>query len=190
MSEGEVAAKPAKASSSEIAAIKQQIKKQRESLKDLGKAIFTALEAHKDGGTIAASDFANRGKFSVVARRTLKGHFSKVFGVQWSGDAQKLVSAAQDGFMIVWNPLTCNKNITIPLKSTWIMMCAIEPLEGEVRRSRVRAARAHHPRARFFLAPIIFAVGRGEAGRGNHALAPALRPPHSGKSQALTLAAV
>ena len=136
MSEGEVAAKPAKASSSEIAAIKQQIKKQRESLKDLGKAIFTALEAHKDGGTIAASDFANRGKFSVVARRTLKGHFSKVFGVQWSGDAQKLVSAAQDGFMIVWNPLTCNKNITIPLKSTWIMMCAIEPQEGEVRRSR------------------------------------------------------
>ena len=47
MSEGEVAAKPAKASSSEIAAIKQQIKKQRESLKDLGSS---KLKSDRKGG--------------------------------------------------------------------------------------------------------------------------------------------
>ena len=75
-----------------------------------------------------------RGTRTLSARR--EGHFSKVFGVQWSEGGDKLVSAAQDGFMIVWNPLTGNKNITIPLKSTWIMMCAIEPQEGEVRRLR------------------------------------------------------
>ena len=183
MSEGEVAAKPAKASSSEIAAIKQQIKKQRESLKDLGKAIFTALESHKDGGSIkCSSDFANRSRFSVTARRTLKGHFSKVFGVQWSGDAQKLVSAAQDGFMIVWNPLTCNKNITIPLKSTWIMMCAIEPLEGEVRRSRACELRARTIRARgSFSRPSSSPWDEGKRGEGTTRSRPRSARPTPGR---------
>ncbi|ETO16026.1 guanine nucleotide-binding protein beta subunit [Reticulomyxa filosa] len=34
-------------------------------------------------------------------RRTLKGHFGKIYGLAWSGDGAHIVSASQDGKIIV-----------------------------------------------------------------------------------------
>lgn len=63
--------------------------------------------------------------FLPVCRKTLKGHFGKVYAMQWSpADPNQLVSAAQDGKLIVWNALTTNKVHMIPLRSSWVMTCA------------------------------------------------------------------
>ena len=36
-------------------------------------------------------------------RRTLKGHLAKVYSLQWADDSRNLVSASQDGKLIVWD---------------------------------------------------------------------------------------
>jgi guanine nucleotide-binding protein G(I)/G(S)/G(T) subunit beta-1 len=59
-------------------------------------------------------------------RRTLKGHFGKVYAMHWAGDSQTLISASQDGKLIIWNAHTTNKIQVIPLRSSWVMTCAFE----------------------------------------------------------------
>lgn len=55
-------------------------------------------------------------------RRTLKGHLSKIYAMQWAADAHHLVSASQDGKLLVWDGLTTNKLHAIPLRSTWFVV--------------------------------------------------------------------
>jgi guanine nucleotide-binding protein G(I)/G(S)/G(T) subunit beta-1 len=42
-----------------------------------------------------------------------------------------LVSASQDGKLIIWNGFTTNKAYAIPLRSSWVMTCAYSP-SGEM----------------------------------------------------------
>jgi len=63
-------------------------------------------------------------------RRTLKGHLAKIYSMHWSGDAVHLVSASQDGRLLVWDALTTNKTHAIPLRSSWVMTCAYSPGDG------------------------------------------------------------
>lgn len=65
-------------------------------------------------------------------RRTLKGHFGKVYAMHWAGDSQSLVSASQDGKLIIWNAYTTNKLQAIPLRSSWVMTCAFEQSRGQL----------------------------------------------------------
>jgi len=60
-------------------------------------------------------------------RRILQGHKGKIYGVQWSKDNRNIVSAGQDGNMIIWNAFTTNKVQAIPLKATFVMTCAYSP---------------------------------------------------------------
>jgi len=60
-------------------------------------------------------------------RRILKGHFGKIYAVHWSKDSRHLVSASQDGKLIIWNAFTTNKVHAIPLRSSWVMTCAYSP---------------------------------------------------------------
>lgn len=63
----------------------------------------------------------------LKVRRTLKGHFGKVYAMHWAGQASgNLVSASQDGKLIIWNASTTNKVQAIPLRSSWVMTCAFE----------------------------------------------------------------
>lgn len=61
-----------------------------------------------------------------IVRRVLKGHFGKVYAMHWAGEATQLVSASQDGKLIIWNARTTNKILAIPLRSSWVMTCAFE----------------------------------------------------------------
>jgi len=47
--------------------------------------------------------------------------------LHWAMDSQHLVSASQDGKLIVWNGYTTNKVHAIPLRSSWVMTCAYSP---------------------------------------------------------------
>jgi len=69
-------------------------------------------------------------KLAIKNRRVLKGHFAKIYAMHWAEGAQasrNLVSASQDGKLIVWNALTTNKVNAIPLRSSWVMTCGFAP---------------------------------------------------------------
>ena len=63
----------------------------------------------------------------MKARRTLKGHLAKIYAMHWAQDKRHLVSASQDGKLIVWDAYTTNKVAAIPLRSSWVMTCAYAP---------------------------------------------------------------
>lgn len=73
-------------------------------------------------------------------QKDLKGHFGKVYAMHWGNSShsqsvalnEMLVSASQDGKLIVWNAITQNKLHAIPLRSSWVMTCAFEPTQGEL----------------------------------------------------------
>jgi len=69
-------------------------------------------------------------KLGIKPRKVLKGHFAKIYAMHWAEDARQLVSASQDGKLIVWNALTMNKVHAIPLRSSWVMTCAYSPEPG------------------------------------------------------------
>ncbi|CAO2613469.1 Guanine nucleotide-binding protein subunit beta-4 [Lemmus lemmus] len=60
-------------------------------------------------------------------RRTLRGHLAKIYAMQWGYDSRLLVSASQDGKLIIWDSYTTNKMHAIPLRSSWVMTCAYAP---------------------------------------------------------------
>lgn len=64
---------------------------------------------------------------TMKQRRILKGHFGKIYAMHWGGDSKHLVSASQDGKLIIWNGFTTNKVHAIPLRSSWVMTCAYSP---------------------------------------------------------------
>jgi len=64
---------------------------------------------------------------NIKQRRILKGHFGKIYALHWSSDSRHLVSASQDGKLIIWNGFTTNKIHAIPLRSSWVMTCAYSP---------------------------------------------------------------
>lgn len=66
-------------------------------------------------------------KVNFRVRRTLRGHLSKVYALHWANDNRHVVSASQDGKLIVWDAWTANKTHAIPLKSSFVMTCAFEP---------------------------------------------------------------
>ncbi|GAB5589649.1 G protein subunit beta [Umbelopsis nana] len=63
----------------------------------------------------------------MKVRRTLKGHLAKIYAMHWATDKRHLVSASQDGKLIVWDAYTTNKVHAIPLRSSWVMTCAYAP---------------------------------------------------------------
>lgn len=75
----------------------------------------------------AASANVTKQDFTMKQRRVLKGHFGKIYALHWSSDSRHLVSASQDGKLIIWNGFTTNKVHAIPLRSSWVMTCAYSP---------------------------------------------------------------
>jgi len=63
----------------------------------------------------------------LAQRRMLKGHFGKIYAMHWAEDSRHLVSASQDGKLIIWNAHNTNKMHAIPLRSSWVMTCAYSP---------------------------------------------------------------
>lgn len=100
--------------------MKEKIKAIREELNDTTLKQFT-----KDLPSLPKSD-------RLRARRTLKGHLAKIYAMHWAEDKTHLVSASQDGKLLVWDGLTTNKVHAIPLRSSWVMTCAYSPSGGFV----------------------------------------------------------
>ena len=79
----------------------------------------------KDTNLIQAAQHIDAlGRIQMRTRRTLRGHLAKIYAMHWSKDSRNLVSASQDGKLIVWDTYTTNKIHAIPLRSSWVMTCA------------------------------------------------------------------
>lgn len=109
------------AAEAEVASLKEQIENVRAQKKN------TSMEA------VSSSTGALREiRKPIKMRRTLKGHFGKVYAMHWAGDSQTVVSASQDGKLIIWNAQTTNKVQAVPLRSSWVMTCAFEQSKGNL----------------------------------------------------------
>jgi len=102
------------------------LKKEVEGLKEKVKA----ARKEKADTTLAKaaerlSSFPRTEKIRV--RRTLKGHLSKVYAMHWAVEKNVLVSAAQEGQLIVWEALSTAKLAAIPLRSARVTTCAFSP---------------------------------------------------------------
>jgi len=92
-------------------------------LNELKEKIEQTRQNKRNGG------FSNAARPSVnlKEKRLLRGHFGKVYAMHWSGkNSELIVSASQDGKLIVWNANTTHKMQAIPLRSSWVMTCAFE----------------------------------------------------------------
>jgi len=91
----------------------------------------------KDQNTSLLADLSEKQavgkvKCTLQQRRILKGHFGKIYSAHWAADSRRLVSASQDGKLIIWNAFTTNKEHAIGLRSSWVMTCAYSPDGGMV----------------------------------------------------------
>lgn len=58
---------------------------------------------------------------------TLRGHHDKIAQIKWCSDSVRILSACQDGFMIIWDSVTGMKLQAIPLENSWVLLCAFSP---------------------------------------------------------------
>jgi guanine nucleotide-binding protein G(I)/G(S)/G(T) subunit beta-1 len=68
------------------------------------------------------------GRSGIKTRRTLRGHLGKIYALQVAPDTancSSVISASQDGRLLVWDGCTGDKTHAIPLKSSWVMSCAL-----------------------------------------------------------------
>jgi len=59
--------------------------------------------------------------------KCLTGHFGKIYSMHWASDSRHLISASQDGKLLIWDGQTTNKVHMINLRSSWVMTCAYSP---------------------------------------------------------------
>jgi len=107
----------------DIESCKQEINTLKQKILDLRGAV----DADQVLPTIASKKGVSEVQAALRQRRILKGHFGKIYALHWSMDSRHLVSASQDGKLIIWNGFTTNKVHAIPLRSSWVMTCAYSP---------------------------------------------------------------
>ena len=86
-------------------------------------------------GKVGAGPATRLDTIGKAPRRVLKGHFGKVYALHWAGAGPTqghVVSASQDGKLIVWDTISTNKVHAIPLRSSWVMTCAFEPTNNRL----------------------------------------------------------
>lgn len=109
-----------------------QLNEVKESLRKLKLELTTARQKLESGG-FETTGGASKARPELKKRRELKGHFGKVYAMHWAGaGSANLVSASQDGKLIIWNAMTTNKIQAIPLRSSWVMTCAFEQTENKM----------------------------------------------------------
>lgn len=58
---------------------------------------------------------------------TLQGHLEIVTKIRWNSQSNLILSASQDGYMIMWDAVTGLKRNAIPLENNWILSCSLSP---------------------------------------------------------------
>lgn len=109
----------------ELESLRQEAETLKNSIRDARKAACDTSLLQ------ATANIEPTGRIQLRTRRTLRGHLAKIYAMHWGSDSgsgsRNLVSASQDGKLIVWDSYTTNKVHAIPLRSSWVMTCAYAP---------------------------------------------------------------
>ncbi|XP_006804289.1 guanine nucleotide-binding protein subunit beta-1-like [Neolamprologus brichardi] len=111
-----------------MAAEKAEMDALKKECDGLRAQIEAARKAVNDGSmTAAASGVASVGRVQLKLRKTLKGHLAKIYAMHWSADSRQMVSASQDGKLLIWDCFTGNKLIRTPsgLKTPDLCLCPL-----------------------------------------------------------------
>ncbi|CAN9501751.1 unnamed protein product [Ophioblennius macclurei] len=107
---------------SELEQLRQEAEQLRNQIRDARKACGDSTLTQITAGLDPV------GRIQMRTRRTLRGHLAKIYAMHWGSDSSRLlVSASQDGKLIIWDSYTTNKIHAIPLRSSWVMTCAYAP---------------------------------------------------------------
>ena len=100
----------------------------RDEVRSLKDELAEKRQAVNDGLLLNISDKASSIKrVQMKTRKTLKGHQGKIYAMHWSTDSKHLVSASQDGKLLIWDSYSTHKMNAVTLKSSWVMTCAFAP---------------------------------------------------------------
>lgn len=117
----------------QVAQLKEQVRQLKKQIEDVRKEKSNSKGFQScDVKPYELKSGNKRDEDKPKTRRMLKGHFGKVYAMHWGGNSEQLVSASQDGKLIIWNGQTTNKIQAIPLRSSWVMTCAFEEKENEL----------------------------------------------------------
>eukprot|EP00479_Gromia_sphaerica_P010111 TRINITY_DN452_c1_g1_i1.p1 TRINITY_DN452_c1_g1~~TRINITY_DN452_c1_g1_i1.p1 ORF type:complete len:350 (-),score=62.54 TRINITY_DN452_c1_g1_i1:818-1867(-) len=105
----------------------EKIKACKMECEELRKRIDELRGGDSETNYLADGYAGQTAEINLKQRRILKGHFGKIYAMHWAVDSKHIVSASQDGKLIIWQALTTNKVEAIPLRSSWVMTCAYSP---------------------------------------------------------------
>lgn len=66
-------------------------------------------------------------RFNLKLYNTLRGHQNKIAQIRWNSNSRHILSASQDGYMIIWDTVSGFKKHAISLENQWVLACAIAP---------------------------------------------------------------
>ncbi|KTG36382.1 hypothetical protein cypCar_00013691 [Cyprinus carpio] len=96
---------------SELDQLRQEAEQLKNQIRDARKACADATLSQ------ITANIDPVGRIQMRTRRTLRGHLAKIYAMHWGTDSRLLVSASQDGKLIIWDSYTTNKVQAIPLRS-------------------------------------------------------------------------
>lgn len=105
-------------------------------LQDEAEQLKNELEANREETEKELDEIWNnigmqggaKGKFGFSVVRRLQGHFGKIYALHWAGDSTRLVSASQDGKLLIWNAFTY-VHVQQPWRSLQSSQLSLLPLQ-------------------------------------------------------------
>ena len=110
----------------QIKALKQEI---RNILSQRNEHILAKVNAEQTERKYAENESSSKRKIDAnfFLQKRLSGHCGKIYALKWSKDSRSIVSASQDGSIIIWDMAKYAKRLAIPLKMAWVMTCDYSP---------------------------------------------------------------
>ncbi|KAG0625560.1 hypothetical protein M758_2G065000 [Ceratodon purpureus] len=103
----------------QVQSLREQLQKKRLALRDTDVATYAQSQGSKQVDV-------NNNSFKCC--RNLQGHTGKIYALDWScRETSRIVSASQDGKLIVWNAISGQKTHAFKLACAWVMAAAISP---------------------------------------------------------------
>jgi len=121
--------------------IKERADKARKEIASLNVEIENAFASKRDPNVTLESAAKGSGNQplapirtppqQIKCRRKLQGHFGKITALDWSSDSTTIVSASQDGNLLLWDALSTSKKQDVRLKSSYVMSVCFEPTTNQ-----------------------------------------------------------
>jgi hypothetical protein len=110
----------------------------------LGTFAGTLLHSETSAMTLRAADATPIGRLTIRkshvcidqpfrpsdTAQDMDGHLDKIYAMDWSPDSQHIVTAAQDGKLLVYDAYTACKTHRVDLENRWVLAAAFSPQPG------------------------------------------------------------